>query len=198
MNDENPELIRSAQLGDMSAFRKIIELYSSRVHSIAFHVTGNSMDAQDVAQEVFIRLYNSLKKYDERYNFMVWIYRMTVNISIDYRRKNKRRCHISMDNILENNPVGNTHSQSGPPEGWNELKGAVVRLTKILSVKQKKVFVLRDLQDFSIYEIAEILNCSPVTVRVHLARARQRIRNALLREFPELCSGEKQEEERTR
>lgn len=192
MIDEINREIHNALQGDMAAFRRIVERYNQRVYSIAYQITGNSMEAQDVAQDVFIRLYRSLKKYNPNYGIAAWLYRMTVNISIDYRRRYKRHQLFSLDSVM--NKSEDDCPQIERQTEQNEFKGAIQQLITKLSVKQQKVFVLRDLQDFSTDEIAKILKCNSVTVRVHLANARQRIKQALITYYPELLDRNKLKE----
>ncbi len=99
MRSDNTELIKKACSGDLTAYQEFIRLYSPRVHAIAYQMVGNSIDAQDIAQEVFIRLYGSLCTYKASFTFSTWLYRLTVNHSIDYLRKHSRHKNISLENI---------------------------------------------------------------------------------------------------
>jgi RNA polymerase sigma-70 factor, ECF subfamily len=185
VNDGNQLLIEDFLNGDLAAFREIIDSYGPRVQAVAYQMTGNSSDSQDIAQEVFLRLYNSLDKFDPKYRFSTWLYRVTVNVSIDYLRKHSRHLEQSLEEIEK----GSTLADCAPhPESdleRKELRGAIGHLTGKLSLKQRKVFVLRDLQGFPTPEVARILDCSQATVRVHLAAARIRVRDALLKYYPE-------------
>lgn len=90
MKNHNADLIKKASSGDLAAYQEFIRMYSPRGHSIAYQMVGNSIDAQDIAQEVFIRLFRSLHTYKPRFAFTTWLYRLTVNHSIDYLRKHSR------------------------------------------------------------------------------------------------------------
>ena len=189
MKDEIQEVIRNTIKGDLAAFRSIVDRYSQSVYNIAYRITGDSIEAQDIAQDVFIKLYQSLNKYDPHYSFTSWLYRIAVNIAIDHNRSNKRFRFISLENFI-NKPVSEDNfSRIEQNTEKNELKGAIQRLMVKLSAKQQKVFVLRDLQGFPTGEIAQILQCKPATVRVHLANARLRLRKELMQNYPELCAG---------
>ncbi|MFC1558556.1 RNA polymerase sigma factor [candidate division KSB1 bacterium] len=185
MKYENNENIERAQNGDLGAFRKIIEQHSQKIYSIAYQMAGNSDDASDIAQEVFIKLFNSLGKFDRKYNFTTWLYRVTVNMSIDYKRKNTRHSNIPLDEINETSIIGNCSSEPDSGLERKELKGIINKVTELLTEKQQKVFVLRDLQGFSTEEISQILTCRQSTVRVHLAKAREQVRNELMKYYPE-------------
>lgn len=185
MQNKKTNLIADAQQGDLVAFRELIDQHSSRVYSIAYQVTGNSADAQDIAQEVFIKLYGKLHKFDHKYRFTTWLYRMAINTSIDHQRKQTSKNELPLNEIKNLFLLDEGQNSPDVVHERNELSGIVSRLTGLLTKKQRRVFVLRDLQNFSTPEIARILNCSQITIRVHLTGARSRIRNALRKYYPE-------------
>jgi len=179
MSDRNISLIKKASSGDVAAYQEFIRLYSPRVHAIAYQMVGNSIDAQDIAQEVFIRLHRSLRTFQPRFTFTTWLYRLTVNLSIDYMRKHSRHRNISLEEIPEELRLMDSASFPDTSLELNELKGAVQKIAEGLTGNQRKVFVLRDLQGFSTVEVAQILKCRVSTVRVHLSKARKHIQHAL-------------------
>jgi RNA polymerase sigma-70 factor (ECF subfamily) len=181
MSDRNADLIKKASSGDMAAYREFIRLYSPRIHAIAYQMVGNSTDAQDIAQEVFIRLHRSLRTFQPRFTFTTWLFRLTVNLSIDYMRKHSRHRNISLEEIPEELRLMDSASSPDTSLELNELKGAVQKIAEGLTGNQRKVFVLRDLQGFSTVEVAQILKCRVPTVRVHLSKARKHIQHALLK-----------------
>ena len=180
------ELIVKARNGDSAAFRECIRLYSPRVNAIAYQMVGNNDDARDISQEVFVRLYRSLEQFDTDFSFTSWLYRLTMNLSIDFLRKNARHRLKSLDE--PDNALDIRDGSPGPDENVekSELYGAINRLAGDLSINQRRVFVLRDLQGFATEEVAVILKCRASTVRVHLARARRRIKEALIKNYPDL------------
>ncbi|UCE41719.1 MAG: RNA polymerase sigma factor [Candidatus Aminicenantes bacterium] len=181
MSNDNADLIKKACLGDLVAYQEFIRLYSPRVHAIAYQMVGNSIDAQDIAQEVFVRLYRSLRTYKRRFTFTTWLYRLTVNLSIDYLRKHSRHKSISLENALDESMLKDSAPSPDRSLEMNELKGAIQQISEGLTWKQRQVFVLRELQGFSTDEIAQILKCRVSTVRVHLSKARRHIKNALVK-----------------
>jgi RNA polymerase sigma-70 factor (ECF subfamily) len=189
VHDDDPDLIAKACQGDLNAYRVCVERYSPRVYAIAYQMTGNASDAQDIAQEVFIRLHRSLDRYQPSARFTTYLYRLTVNLAIDFQRRHARHRHRSADNSPEAQAVADTGPRPDDAIETSEFHGAIRKLADRLTPKQRSVFVLRDLQDFTTAEIAAILNCRQSTVRVHLAQARAQIKEALLRHFPELCGG---------
>lgn len=190
MNEENLELISRACRGDLSAYRECIERYSARIYAIAYQMVGNAEDSKDITQEVFIRLYRSLDKFKPTSRFTTWLYRLTVNMSIDFQRKNARFRHVSINDVKDVLAVKDSKPLPDVQAERNELRGAINKLTRGLTVNQRSVFVLRDLQGFSTEEIAQILKNKPSTVRVHLAKARAQIKKALIEYYPDLVGGE--------
>jgi RNA polymerase sigma-70 factor (ECF subfamily) len=180
------DLVRRAKNGDAGAFRDCVRYYAPLINSIAYQMLGNSDDARDVAQEVFIRLYRSLDRFDADYSFTTWLYRLTVNLAIDFVRKRRRQRLVSLgsgggfDGVRDNNPGPDVTMEN------SQLYGAIAKLLRRLSINQRRVFVLRDLQGFTTDEVATILKCRPSTVRVHLARARRRIKEALMKYHPDM------------
>lgn len=181
MSNDNADIIQKACSGDLASYQEFIRLYSPRVHAIAYQMVGNSIDAQDIAQEVFVRLYRSLHTYKPRFTFTTWLYRLTVNHSIDYLRKHRRHNNISLENVQDELMLRDSALSPDKSLELNEWKGAIQKISEGLTWKQRKVFVLRELQGFSTDEIAQILKCHVSTVRVHLSKARRHVKNALLK-----------------
>ncbi len=190
MTNTTPEtsenLIAELRSGDPIAFKCFVQMHSARVYSIAYRIVGNADEAQDIAQEVFVRLYQSIHQYDSRYSFNGWVYRIAVNLSIDHHRREARHRKISSTNSQTESMPDNDSVRPDVDTERRELVGTIEQLTKDLSPSQQKVFVLRDLQGFNTSEISTIVECSENTVRVHLSNARQKIKTALLEIYPDL------------
>lgn len=190
----NPDadLIDKCQQGDERAFQELVERYRTRVASIAYQVLGNYEDARDVAQEVFIKLYRGIGGFDPHKKFFTWLYRLTVNASIDYLRAKKRR---SMENSLDEHPdlflsIPSPESEIASQEfERRELRKLFIDLAEKLNPKQRAAFILCDLQGFTADEVAEILECPKVTLRWYLHEARKRIRITIARDHPEYWRG---------
>ena len=146
-----------------------------------YRFVNNREDAEDIAQEVFIKLHRSLRTYKPRFTFTTWLYRLTVNRSIDYLRRHSRHKNISLENFKDESLLEDRAPSPHRSLELNELKGAIQKISEGLTWKQRKVFVLRELQGFSTDEVAEILKCRVSTVRVHLSKARTHLKNALLK-----------------
>jgi RNA polymerase sigma-70 factor (ECF subfamily) len=180
MENDRVKLIEKACSGDIFAYQEFIRLYSPRVHAIAYQMIGNSIDAQDIAQDVFVKLYKSLHTYNPRFSFTTWLYRLTVNRTIDYMRKHSRHKNISLEHLQDESMLKDSAPSPEKSMEAKELKGVIRQISEGLTWNQRKVFVLRDLQGFSTEEVAKIMKCRVSTVRVHLSKARRHIRSALL------------------
>ena len=190
---EDKKLIEKAAGGDVEAFEKIIEEYQNIVYSIALRMAGNETDAFDMAQEVFIKLYRNLSKFDGRSKLSTWIYRVASNTCLDELKKRKR----IRDNTKSLNEEFETADDSVvleikdtkplPEEEIenSELKETLNSAILKLSDQHKEVIILRDIEGFSYEEIADITNNSVGTVKSRLSRARAALRK-ILKEYGEL------------
>ncbi|MBT7787918.1 MAG: RNA polymerase sigma factor, partial [Calditrichaeota bacterium] len=182
------ELIERCQQNDEIAFQELVELYRTRVASIAYQVLGNYEDARDVAQEVFIKLYKGIHGFNPKKKFFTWLYRLTVNAAIDFLRSKKRRRY---EHSINENPEQYLNIPEVDFDSIaydferKELRQIFFKLADQLNPKQKAAFVLVDLQDFSADEVSELLDCPKVTLRWYLHEARKRIRKAIAKEHPE-------------
>ncbi|MDP8228427.1 MAG: RNA polymerase sigma factor [Candidatus Electryoneaceae bacterium] len=192
----NPDadLIIRCQAGDQPAFEELIELYRTRVASIAYQVLGNYEDARDVSQEVFIKLYRGISKFDLNKKFFTWLYRLTINASIDFLRAKKRR---SKENSIEERQdqylnIPNPEYDSTVTEiERRELRQLFVQLAEQLNPKQRAAFILCDLHGFTSDETAEVMLCPKVTLRWYLHEARKRIRKMIVEQHPEYWQGKR-------
>ncbi|MBM3325683.1 MAG: sigma-70 family RNA polymerase sigma factor [Calditrichaeota bacterium] len=182
------ELIERSQSGDESAFAELVERYTTRVASISYQVLGNYEDARDVAQEVFVKLYRGIASFDPQKKFFTWLYRLTVNASIDYLRTKKRRSvESSLDERSEqyiNIPNPDVDLASSEVER-QELRRLICNIADRLNPRQREAFIKCDLEGFTADEVAELLDCPKVTLRWYLHEARKKIRKTLVEEHPE-------------
>jgi len=169
-NPDDKELVRACQKGDMRAFETLVNRYQKKVYWIAYNFVGDAEDATDLAQEAFIRVYKSIDRFDQKYNFYTWLYRIVVNLSIDLLRKRKKHEAVSLDDFpvdpeVEMNP--------GRPADNAELKDQIEKVLNALPAKYKAVIVLRDVQELACEEIAKIIGCTNATTRWRLHKARE-------------------------
>ena len=169
-NPDDKELVRACQKGDMRAFETLVNRYQKKVYWIAYNFVGDAEDATDLAQEAFIRVYKSIDRFDQKYNFYTWLYRIVVNLAIDALRKQALLRPAAIDDVGE-------VASSGPlPEdtlATNEVARLVRRILDRLPPKFRTVMVLRELQGLSSKEIASIVGTTHPTVRWRLHRARR-------------------------
>jgi len=189
VQEHDQAVIERVRFGDNEAFRVLVDRHSQRVYAIACRVTGDPDDARDVAQEVFLKLPGALGGFDHSYRFTTWLYRLTVNLAIDHRRKKRVRQTVPLEEIEESIPASTDPDRPDNQRESRELQEEIERIAEGLTEHQRTVFVLRDLQDFRTPEIAAIMKCRESTVRVHLAAAREHIRKKLIQRYPEQFPG---------
>ncbi len=183
MDIEELELIRKAQDGNMSAFSELIQGYERDIYNIAYRMMGNPHDSEDVAQEVCIKLYKYIKKYDGKSKFYTWIYKITVNTCIDeIRRTKKSKNDVSMNAMSEfdDSEVEQQFQDINEetPEQYyikTEEKNEIQSMIDMLAPDQKAVVILRYINELEYEEIAESLGCNIGTVKSRLNRAKKKL-----------------------
>jgi len=178
-------LVDRISSGDSTAFQEFVDRYKKKIYYIAYDITGDQDDAEDVSQEVFIKVFRSLKTFRRNAKISSWLYQISVNASIDLLRKKSSKPEKSMDDteradIQENLPGSSTHAQNPEriAEGFLIQKHISQALQKV-SPKERSVFVMRHYNELKIREIAEILNVSPGTVKALFYRATRKLRKEL-------------------
>ncbi|HHW49075.1 MAG TPA: sigma-70 family RNA polymerase sigma factor [Clostridiaceae bacterium] len=185
MNAEEKSLINKAKCGDIEAFEQLIEVYQKKVFNIALRMIGNYEDANDIAQEVFIRVYRSLGGFKEQSAFSTWIYRITTNVCLDELRKRKNKNVVSIDEDVKSDDgeiKRQIEANEPTPEAVaekNYIKQVVNDAINQLSEEHRTVIVLRDIQGFSYEEIAKITKCPEGTVKSRINRARHALKDIL-------------------
>ena len=179
------ELVRRAQKGDLEAYDQLIQRYQERIYATVYHMTSNHEDANDLAQEAFIKAFQALKSFKGGSTFYTWIYRIAVNKTLNYLKQRKNRFHMSLNDLdfnMENNPDLVALISDKTPRrdaGLKELQGKLNEALLKLSEHHRLVMVLHDVQGQSHEEIAEIMNCNIGTVRSRLFYARQQMQGWL-------------------
>jgi RNA polymerase sigma-70 factor (ECF subfamily) len=186
MRDET-ELIRAAAAGDREAFDELVRAKRERVVRTAYQVTGNLEDALDVAQAVFVKVWRGIDRFDTRRRFDTWLYRVTSNAAIDLLRSRGPRG--TLQPLPEDPSEFEAASERPGAEAaldLSRLQEVFSRLAGRLAPKQRLAFVLREIEGNDTAEVARIMNVTESTVRNHLLQARRILREAILREHPEL------------
>jgi RNA polymerase sigma-70 factor (ECF subfamily) len=178
--------VAKARSGDADAFRVLVERHSRALFRLAFRMTGNEQDAEDVVQESFLRAYRQLGKFDERASFGTWLYRIATNCSLDLVRSRKRRSeHIAQQpdgEHPENDLVSTLPSADPTPERAafsTEVRERVAEAMNDLSATERTAFVLRHFEGMCIEDVSQVLECQPGAAKHSVFRAVQKLRRAL-------------------
>jgi len=173
------ELLQKAQQGDAGAFNQVVTAYRRRILGTISRLIGRPEDVEDVAQEVFLRLYFSLDQLRTPEVFEPWLYRLTVNASYDYLRKSKRRPESRMSDLSEQqvlmaDAVAGTKAQSEEGEK-HRVKDTVNSLLAAVSEEDRILLTLKEVEGLSLKELEQIYHVSENSLKVRLFRARQRV-----------------------
>ncbi len=184
MVDPDVELVQQARAGNQEAFGKLAGKYYEMVFAVAFGVLHHREMARDVAQEVFMKAQREISRFEGKSKFKTWIYRITVNASIDEQRRKKPSQSLDATDASDDEdekPVIITDTSAGPREKaeHEELKKLVAAALEKLSPDHRAVLVLREWQDLSYDEIAETLGLELGTVMSRLFYARKKLAEVL-------------------
>jgi RNA polymerase sigma-70 factor (ECF subfamily) len=183
MND--PQWVRSAKDGDEGAFAQLVRRHSAGLHRAVARILADDTEAWDVVQMAFLKAWQKLDRYDPRYSFSTWLYRIGTNLAIDLlrSRSSRERAHkAGTEHRLR--LVGNGEGAGSRAESL-EADGILRQLVGVLTPQQRSAFVLREMEGLETAEVAEVLGCSATTVRNHIFQARKALRRELKARFPE-------------
>jgi RNA polymerase sigma-70 factor (ECF subfamily) len=176
---DDSQLIPRAASGDRSAFEALVERHRGMVYRVAYQFAGNHHDADDIAQEVFVKVYRSLERFRHDAQFTSWLYRIAMNACIDYRRRQQpagvsgEEAELALANTAEETPGPEDRAYAG------ELGAALERAIGGLPAGQRIVFVMRHHEGLKLSEIAEALGLAEGTVKRQLHAAVHRLRRVL-------------------
>jgi len=180
--------VRLALKGDQRAFAEIVDLYKDKLYHLAYRMSGNRQEAEDVVQETFLRVFRSLDRYDANQKFSTWIYRIATNLCID--RLRKRRAVYSLDAESPDRDGLDGYamlpSDDRTPESellLSETQRLIHEAIATLPVKYKSVMILRYLQDLSLQEISDVLDMPVTTIKTRVHRGREFLRKKLERKL---------------
>ena len=186
-------LVRRCIAGDAAAWEEIVQRYNRRIYNICYRFAGSADDAQDLTQEVFIKMYRTLSTYDvERGAFMTWVTTITRNLLVDHFRKTKQeRMTESLDTAASEHedamPLSEQIPDRGPSPDSNiqsrETKDAVHMALQKLSPELREAVILRDLQDMDYKEVAAVLKVPEGTVKSRINRGRAELARLLQRTY---------------
>ncbi|HSY18557.1 MAG TPA: sigma-70 family RNA polymerase sigma factor [Candidatus Acidoferrales bacterium] len=179
------DLVKRARRGDLHAYDELVKRYQERIYATIYHMTSNHEDANDLAQEAFIKAYSALKSFKGGSSFYTWLYRIAVNKTINFLKQRKNKFHLSLNDIdfnAEHDPdLMALISDKTPTRdvGLSELQKKLNEALLRLSEPHRMVVILHDVQGQSHDEIAEIMGCNIGTVRSRLFYARQQLQGHL-------------------
>lgn len=177
---EEAGLVRRAQSGDEMAFREIVERYQSKVFSIIYGILRNHNDAEDIAQQVFTKVYFSLRNFDFRSSLLTWIYKITVNECYDYLRKKKVRKLVYESDFTEEDALRMENSepardQKPAVDVTLAQRDLALKLLAKLPQEERTLLLLKEVEGHSVEELAEMTGINENTIKVKLFRARQKL-----------------------
>jgi len=177
---DDRELVRRAQREDKEAFEELIRRHQHRVFAVAGGILNRREDVEDIAQQVFVKAYFSLKRFDQRAALSTWLYKITVNECWDMLRKKKVRPLVYEADLSEEQArqvISSAEKGKEHPDISErlELRQRVDRLLEGLDERDRLMLILKEVEGFSIEEIAEVLDLNANTVKVRLFRARRRV-----------------------
>jgi RNA polymerase sigma-70 factor (ECF subfamily) len=178
-------LVRQARDGDLEAYDQLVRCYQERIYATIYHMTANHEDANDLAQESFIKAFQALKSFKGGSSFYTWLYRIAVNKTINFLKQRKNRVHLSLNDMdfnAEHDPDlmalisdKTPRRDAGLAELQEKLNAALLKLSE----PHRLVVVLHDVQGLSHDEIAKVMGCNIGTVRSRLFYARQQLQSWL-------------------
>ncbi len=179
------ELVRASRDGDQEAFGELVRKYQGKIYSLAYGMVGNHADADDLAQEIFLKTYRNIKKFRFKSSFYTWLYRIATNTIISRRKKLRGDSHLELKpQVLDIEGSPYLATRLGGEKGdramsSKEMKKDIYRAIDMLSDKHKEVVVMHDIEGIPHSEIAQILSISQGTVRSRLHYARERLQKEL-------------------
>lgn len=186
LNDR--EIIAAIRNGDTSAFELLVRKYESRVFHHCLRMVGDREESTDLTQEVFLKVFRNIHKYEHGFAFYTWLYRITANCCIDYFRNSKRKIKkISLSQLDGNSQQENARDYEIPDGRFGpelnlmntELRDILNNAVGQLSENLRSTIILKEIEGFSYAEIAEISECSIGTVKSRMHRAREELKDSL-------------------
>ena len=184
---EVPEdvLVHRARRGDLKSYDELVKRYQERIYATIYHMTSNHEDANDLAQDSFIKAFQALGSFKGGSSFYTWLYRIAVNKTINFLKQRKNRMHMSLNDLdfnAEHDPdlmALISHKTPRRDAGLNELQEKLNAALMKLSEPHRLAVVLHDVQGQSHEEIAKVMECNIGTVRSRLFYARQQLQSEL-------------------
>lgn len=185
-NSDEAALVRRIQAKDEIAFREIVERYQTKVFSIIYGILRNHNDAEDIAQQVFAKIYFSIGNFDFRSSLLTWIYKITVNECYDYLRKKRVRKLVYESDFSEEDSQRMENSDSARDRGpavdtTLEKRDLIMKLLSKVSEEDRSLILLKEVEGHSVEELAQMTGMNENTIKVKLFRTRQKLLKAAQR-----------------
>lgn len=177
--------VRSAQDGDEEAFAKLIRRHSGGLHRAVARILADDTEAWDVVQMAFLKAWQRLDRYNSRYSFSTWLYRIGTNLAIDLLRSRSSRERTHKAHTEHRLRLVGAGEGAGSRVDSSEADRILSQIVGVLTPHQRSAFVLREMQGLDTAEVAEVLGCSATTVRNHIFQARKALRREMRARFPE-------------
>ena len=189
MNQNEKELVERVLSGEVEVFEILVVPHRKALLGLAFRMTQDVEDAKEAAQEALFRAYKYLPNFDSDRSFKCWLFGILVN---EARNIRKKRVHagIPLGDVMNATKILMLASSDPLPDGLHEnreLRGQIMDCLECLSPRERETFLLRDVEGLSIKESAKALRCSALSIRVHLSRARGKMKKTILDRFPHLA-----------
>jgi RNA polymerase sigma-70 factor (ECF subfamily) len=180
---EEAALVRRVQARDEMAFREVVERYQSKVFSIIFGILRNRNDAEDIAQQVFAKVYFSIKSFDFRSSLLTWVYKITVNECYDYLRKKRVRKLVYESDFSREDAQRMETSEpavdgSVPADTRLAQRDLILKLLSKVSEEERSLILLKEVEGHSVEELAGMTGLNENTIKVKLFRTRQKLLRA--------------------
>ena len=182
-NSEEAALVRRVQAGDELAFREVVERYQAKIFSIIYGILRNHNDAEDIAQQVFTKVYFSIRNFDFRSSLLTWIYKITVNECYDYLRKKRVRRLVYESDFSqeESQRMEASDPAIDPAQPADERlaqRDLAVKLLSKVSEEDRSLILLKEVEGHSVEELAQMTGMNENTIKVKLFRTRQKLLKA--------------------
>ncbi|GIU76518.1 MAG: RNA polymerase sigma factor [Bryobacteraceae bacterium] len=178
---EEAALVQRIQAGDEAAFRELVERFQNKVYSIIYGILRNHNDAEDIAQQVFTKIYFSIGSFDFRSSLLTWIYKITVNECYDYLRKRRVRKLVYESDLGDEESPGMERSEPDTApliDEQLERRDLVMKLLGKVSEEDRNLLLLKEVEGHSVEELARMTGLNENTIKVKLFRARQKLLKA--------------------
>ena len=184
------ELLQAVLDGDATAYRGLVEKYQGRVYAMVYGMLRNREDARDITQEAFVKAYKNLKSFRLESSFYTWLYRIAMNLAIDFTRKRKRQGTTSFDEAVasrdQDGGISEVHHGDSPSKKLErkQVYKQIMDALEKLPADQKQVILLRELEGLSYREISEVMDIPEGTVMSRLFYARKKLQKLLAHHRP--------------